>query len=185
MSFESAFKEAVRKLRDAERKKLLNDFVVIGAIALSRVATIRSTGDIDFAIKVDPAKTKELASFLRGESREGDIGDPLAGCLTFRAGKGVHRVNIQLVRFHKGLEEVAFMDSAHQTVRGTKIPFASWQALLILKLFAGSALDLEDAEGILRFNSCSKKELKRLETIAQKLRLSRRFTKIVERARAG
>jgi len=181
MDFAEAFKEAVKKLKEAKKKKLLDEFVVIGAIALSRVATVRSTADIDFAVRVDKARAKKLADFLNGESREGDIYDPLAGCIAFTTGKGTGKVNIQLIRFHKGLEDAAFMEATEQTINGQKIPFASWKGLLILKLYAGSPVDLSDAESILKFNSCSGKELQKLEKAVQKLRLSQRLSSLLKR----
>ena len=87
-------------------------------------------------------------------------------------------MNIQLIQFPKGIEEAAFLEFETQKVKGAQVPFASWIGLLTLKLYAGSPLDLQDAQSIVDSKRCSAREFERVEALASKLRLSGRLSKL-------
>jgi len=181
MNFQAALIESVKQLKKVQSKGLLDDFLIIGAFALARVANPRATGDIDFAIRTK-SKLSDIARALKGKARMGDLSDPLLGCITFNVGKS-NPVPIQLIQFPPAIEEAAFWDAETKTFAKTKVPFASAKALLLLKLYAGSPLDLQDAENILRISPPNKAVLSELRTHATRLRLSRRLEKVLVAAK--
>ena len=177
--FEAALKQAIAKFEQAKESGLLENFALIGGLAVSRWSKPRATVDIDLAIALGNSQLEELADFFEGEFRKGDIRDPLQGSITFQITSESGAIPVQALQFPKSWEEVAFHDVDSQTLEGVNLPIVDWKALVLLKLYAGSALDLQDAENILATVSPKKSDLEHLKNKAQTLRVSRKLEKIL------
>lgn len=178
--FEKALKAALKKLRSAQQKGLLTDFVLIGGLAVSRWATPRATNDIDFAIQLDEADPQELADYLEGNYIRGALNDPLLGSISFQTKVAADNdVPVQLLQFPPAWEKAAFAHAAEQRLDQLKIPMIDWRSLVLLKLYAGSPLDLEDARRILEATRPSKAELVELKKRATALRVSRKLGRVL------
>jgi len=87
-------------------------------------------------------------------------------------------IPIQLIQFPKAWEDMAFEEIDLQVVDDIEQRFVTWQTLLLLKLYAGSALDLQDAADILTQVDPSRSELEQLEQLAVRLRVAKRLEKL-------
>lgn len=85
---------------------------------------------------------------------------------------------MQLIQFPKGLEDVAFLEMELKKIADTEIPFASPKALILLKLYAGSPLDLQDAQQIAIQNDFSSTDFESIKKLASKLRVPGRLKKL-------
>jgi hypothetical protein len=179
---EKAFIQSALILEQLKEKKLLGDYAIIGAFALARVATPRATGDIDYAIKRGSASLDGIAQHVSGVSRIGELNDPLAGTVSFEVESDGVQWPVQLIEFPKGWERIAFEGIEIQEVGRVAQRFVSPKALILLKLYAGSALDLSDARQILELTELTEEELSELHTLATRLRVNQRLQKILPRA---
>ncbi len=59
---EREFKEIVGVLKEAKRRKYIQDFALTGAIALSALTQPRATRDIDFIISIEKSQPLALKS---------------------------------------------------------------------------------------------------------------------------
>jgi len=178
--FKKALLSAVALLEEQKIKNHIEDFAIIGGIALARVAQPRATLDIDFVIKLKKLNLNELALELEATARKGSISDPLEGTISFSIKEKSVNIPIQLIQFPKTWEKIALQGIQITKFDKKEIPFASWKALLLLKLYAGSFQDLEDAKSILKENKHSKIELKELLKAASNLRVSKRLKRVLE-----
>lgn len=176
--FQQALIQSSTQLRKLKEDEAIGDFAIIGAFALARVAIPRATGDIDYIIKPGSQTLDNIAKQLGGKARRGDLSEPLVGVVSHALSDKSAPIPIQLIQFPKAIEDISMQDIVLQTVSDVAIPFVSWKSLLILKLYAGSALDLEDAFHILRAVNCSPKQYEEIETLSQRLRLLGRFKKV-------
>ncbi len=181
--FELALKTAIAKLRAAKAEQLLEDFALIGAFAVSRWATPRATGDIDFVISSSKNKLPELASFCAGELRLGDVKDPLLATISFEINDENGAIPIQLVVLPPSWEKIALLDVLEEDLGEMIVPIVNWPALVLLKLYAGSALDLQDAKNVLLSVDPSETALQPILQTAKSLRVDRRMTKLIREIR--
>ena len=173
--FERALKAAVEKLEEAKNTSLLSDYALIGGLAASRWGYPRATGDIDFACDLKNENREKLANHLFAELRiSSDFSDPLEATLSFVEGK----IPVQLIQFPPNWTEVCFKETEIKVVGDVRVPIVSWQALLLLKLYAGGAIDLKDAISILQVVAPSDSELDSLMGVAERLRVSKRLMKL-------
>lgn len=175
--FAKALAEAVRRLRKLSQTGELSAFALIGGLAVSRWSEPRATGDLDFAIKLGSLSLEDLAARLKGKHRVGDIRDPLEGSVTFYVSKEAS-VPVQLVQFPPAWEEIALHDLKEHSLDALSIPIADWKAIVLLKLYAGGALDLEDARKILYVMGTEEADLSYIRKKAAALRVSKRLAKI-------
>ena len=103
MNFQDNLVESAKSLDTIKEKGIIEDFVLIGALALARVSVPRATADIDYAIRLGQQSLDEVAVSLKGKATHGDISDPLLGCITSSIGKSAPPIPIQLIQFPKGL----------------------------------------------------------------------------------
>ena len=179
MTFQEALVWSASKLTEAKADGLLCDFAIIGGLALARVAVPRATADIGYIVRLGEAALTPLAERLKGTARTGDASDPLLGAITFHAEHGNGLIPVQLIQFPAAWERIAFQDVQMQTVAGAQLPFVSWRTLLLLKLYAGSPLDLQDAEHILLMADGTDAELTELRKMAARLRISSRLSRLL------
>jgi hypothetical protein len=57
-------------------------------------------------------------------------------------------VPVQLIVLQPNWAQVAFKDVERLNVIGCSVPVVNWQALVLLKLYAGGPVDLQDARNI-------------------------------------
>lgn len=62
---EKEFKEVVRILNEAKKLKLINDFALTGALALSALSQPRATRDIDFLVTIDKENIGRFVEWLK------------------------------------------------------------------------------------------------------------------------
>lgn len=177
--FENSIKVAIARLHDAKEKRLLADFTLIGGFAVSRWSIPRATTDIDFAIVAEDERLPELAAYLQGELRKGDVRDPLLASITYTENDENGPIPIKLLQFPLSWEREIFTDIERQAFAGVELPIIGWISLVLIKLYAGGALDLQDARNILRINSPTKREKAELQKRASSLRVSKKLEKIL------
>ena len=176
--FKQALIAAHKKLSRLKASGEIYDFALIGAMALSIYAEPRSTADIDFAFYPINDLNK-IAKVLGGSANVGDIFDPLAGVVSFPVNIGKRTVNIQCIRFHPAIETICFEDINEIKFDKIKLRTVSPSTLILLKLYAGSALDLEDAQKVLRAGVVKGTALAMLKRKAQALRLTSRLNAVL------
>lgn len=62
---EKEFKEVVRTLNEAKKFKLIDDFALTGALALSALSQPRATRDIDFLVTIDKENIGRFVEWLK------------------------------------------------------------------------------------------------------------------------
>jgi len=175
--FQEALNEANKKLLSAKQGGFLRSFAIIGGLAVARWGQPRMTQDIDFVVSLADRSLEELAVYLSGKATIGGLQDPLLGAITFMHQAEEVSVPIQLIQFPPAWEEVAFQDVEEEKINKLLLPFVSWKALILLKLYAGGAQDIEDIKAVLKINQPKEKELVELLKQAESLRVDRRLEK--------
>jgi hypothetical protein len=189
--FKNALFDSSSHLRHLKEQEKISAFALIGAFAVSRWARPRATADIDYVFRLGSLSAHELAIELSGQWKQGNLGDPLLGVIEYSQRAYVEDnatrddntgvVPIQLVLLPPAWEEIALYDLSDIDIDGTQIPIADWKALVLLKLYAGSALDLEDARSILSEVEMTEVEKDYLTKKATRLRISRRLDRVLGR----
>jgi len=163
--FQHLLQTTVEELYRAKAARVLEDFVLIGGLAVSAWGSPRATADIHFAVKV--ADPKGLTSFLSQCSYlAGEPRDPLDG--VFR----LHGDAVQLVCFPPKLTQLVFSDPVEVTLDAITIPVISLESLIIIKLYAGGPQDLLDVQSLVAKVSGDSKRLESLKSLAARYGLS-------------
>ena len=76
-------------------------------------------------------------------------------------------ISLQLVSLPPPLTELVFGHIETLSVLEYSVPVASWQVLIILKLYAGGPHDLLDVHQILKVRQPQAKDLQDIESMAQ------------------
>lgn len=178
-SLEDIISKVVFKLDSAKENNLLSQYALIGGMAVARWGIPRATMDFDFFISLDRNKIPDLANYLKGTYKIGSIQDPLVATITLELNDDIGKLPVELIVFPNkwdGLmcESVDIID-----FEGIRLNILNWKALILLKLYAGSARDLEDARGVLQVQSPSSKELEWLKTKSNSFRVSKKLAKIL------
>lgn len=177
--FEAALKTAIKRLNRAKKSGLLDNFCLIGGLAVSGWSQPRATMDIDFLAQIPHGAHEQLATALSGIYRRGDISDALMGTISFVQRAGKISVPIQLIELPPSWEREVVSGVVTRSIGGIKVPLINWQELVLIKLYAGGPLDLEDARNILTSVGPSKAEYARLVERAAALRVSRKLSKVM------
>lgn len=175
---ESALKAAVKRLHGAKKSGLLDNFCLIGGLAVSGWSQPRATMDIDFLVQIPRGAHEQLATAVSGVYRRGDISDALMGTISFIQKAGRTPVPIQLIELPPSWEREVVAGIITRSIGGVKVPLINWRELVLIKLYAGGPLDLEDARSILANVKPSKSEYTRLMERATALRVSRKLAKV-------
>ena len=178
--FEQALIESARKLADAKKQGLLQAFALIGGWAAARWGIIRATADVDYFVSYGDANRKELASFLGGRFRKGDVSDPLVSTISYDERAGGVATPIQLIEFPPAWERIALHQISKTKIGRQTLPIVDKKALVLLKLYAGGPVDLEDAKALMRMMSANVSAKRYIETKARSLRVSKRLAAITK-----
>lgn len=176
--YKEALAKSSRKLLGLSEQNLIVDYALIGGFAISTYLEPRATADIDFAISAPLENLDTIAQRLDGKAHRGDIYDPLSATISFALGSSNSAVPVQLILFHKAIEQIIFVKKNFITVNKVEVPVAHPRALLLLKLYAGGPVDLNDAEQLNKHASLSKDDRKYIESKARSLRLLNRLKKV-------
>lgn len=177
--FEAIVKKTVKSLYRAQKEGLLKDFALIGAFAVARWGIPRATGDLDFIITIDESNRASFANALGAIYRKGSVRDPLAAVFELSVPAARGAVQVQLIQFPPSWEKAVFADIHIEKLDGIKIPIVGWQALVLLKLYAGGPTDLNDAVSVLKTTAPNKSDIEKLKTKAQGLRVSKKLEKLL------
>ncbi|MFZ5863689.1 MAG: hypothetical protein ACOYXR_12700 [Nitrospirota bacterium] len=146
--FRQALEEIVRRLEQAKTYGLLRAYALIGGLATGAWGSPRATHDIDFAVAATGDNTK-LAQALGARFRSGGPDDPLPGVFSLSIKSGGDSVPVQLVVLPPRWTDLVLNHVQPATVFDSPVPVVSWQALVLLKLYAGGPQDMTDARAIL------------------------------------
>ncbi|MDH5429710.1 MAG: hypothetical protein OEZ57_10140 [Nitrospirota bacterium] len=178
--FQDALNQIIAKLEQAKSQELLQDFGLIGGLAIAAWGTPRATQDIDFAIALGGAQPLALANFLGGTYEAGDQDDPLRGVFRVQSTGDTHQIPIQLVMLPSVWSPVLFSEVQKLELAHTLIPIVSWQALLLLKLYAGGPKDMLDAHTLFTHQQSQPLAQEHVTTMAQKVGLMKEWNAFVK-----
>lgn len=127
---------------------MLRSYALIGGFAVSAWGVARATQDIDLAVALGPSEPQALAEYLEATYEPGDIDDPLRGVFRLNLTCEGQSVPVQLIVLPSNWADIAFRGVETVKTLGCSVPVVSWQALVLLKLYAGGPVDLQDARSI-------------------------------------
>ena len=179
--FQEALTQIVRKLEDAQKGGLLRGYGLIGGLALAAGGVMRATEDIDFAVAVGAGAMPKLASALGGQYRAGGEDDPLLGVINTVVAAGGTTIPVQLVLLPQRWNEVLLSQVSVIPVHGCSVPVVSWQALVLLKLYAGGPQDLIDAQEVWAVRQPDAESVREVQSLADTLGLSGEFKTFIQR----
>lgn len=141
--------------------KLLNKlrvpYAIIGAFAASFYGVVRASLDADAVISIgkNEKKLTKLLSFFKKEAlktkiRQGDFSDPIR-CVINIEDKFKNRVD--LLMGISGMTEDLFDRVVTASFLKTKIKIVGIEDFIAMKIFAGSAKDMQDAIGVLEVST--------------------------------
>jgi hypothetical protein len=146
--FSKALNHIINRLAQAQKARLIHSYALIGGFAVSAWGIARSTQDIDLAVALGTSAPQALATYLGAENESGGIDDPLQGLFSLSLKSEGQDVPVQLIVLPSKLAVVAFNGIATLTVLGYSVPVVNWQALVLLTLYAGAPVDLQDARSV-------------------------------------
>ncbi|MBH0203036.1 MAG: hypothetical protein HP496_12285 [Nitrospira sp.] len=115
---------------------------------MSAWGVARATEDIDLAVALGTSDPQALAAHLGATYEPGGIDDPLRGVFKLSLKCEGQEVPVQLIVLPSKMAAIAFNGVETLTVLGYSVPVVNWQALVLLKLYAGGPVDLQDARSI-------------------------------------
>lgn len=179
--FQEALHDIVARLARARTQGLLEQFALIGGLAVSVWAEPRATRDLDFAVALQAGSPQLLADFLHGTYRAGEPGDPLRGVITASSGMDERTIPVQLIFLPRSLSAVVFERMHDVTVLGGVVPVVAWEPLVLLKLYAGGPRDLLDAKQICATQAPDAGALAFVATLAKRAGLSEEWDQFQHR----
>lgn len=170
--FRQALIEIIRRLDQARERKLVQSYALVGGFAVSIWGTPRATRDIDLAVALGAADPSLLAAHLEASYHPGDQDDPLRGVFRVELPVGEQAVPVQLIVLQPRWTDVVFRRVETLSVLGCSVPVVNWLSLVLLKLYAGGPVDLQDARDIVAVRRPSPAERADLATQADALGLA-------------
>jgi len=170
--FQNALTSIIAQLRQAKDQGLLQDFGLVGGLAMAAWGNPRATQDIDFAIALGAAQPFQLAKFLGGTYEEGGLDDPLRGVFRVHCSEMMQQIPVQLIMLPSVWSPVLFHHIPNLELDHNLIPVVSWEALLLLKLYAGGPKDLLDAQTLFEHQQPDSVAQKHIATMAESVGLT-------------
>jgi hypothetical protein len=165
--FQETLAEILSRLEKAQSRGLLSGYALIGGFAVSAWGVPRATQDFDFAITIGDADPQMLTTFIGGRYQAGEPDDPLRGVVTVSIEVAHEPVSLQLVCLPSPLTELAFRHLETLSVLECSVPVVSWQALIILKLYAGGLHDRLDVHQLLKVRQPQAKDIQDIAAMAK------------------
>ena len=153
------------------------EYVVVGGFANNIYGVIRSTGDIDLLIKIEPKDPVAFVQFLKEMDLMADL-DDLEIALNEKSHfsavdrKTLFRLDIKGI--YTEMDKRTLEKRRSVDYNGTMIYFASPEDTIANKLFFGSPQDILDAEGIY-LRQYPSLDMNRLEQTCDFLKVRRKF----------
>jgi hypothetical protein len=179
--FAQALTEIVRRLDDAKARLLFDRYALIGGFAVSAWGVPRATYDVDFALALGSSDSATLSRFLHAEFRPCKPNDPVRGVFRTNVTVGDLSVPVQLVLLPPVWNVLLFQDVTSLPVFGCTVRVVSWQALILLKLYAAEPQDLLDAQQILTVRQPTQAEREVVGALAAKVGLSAEWQALISR----
>lgn len=179
--FQEALAQIVTRLEEARTRGLVTAYALIGGHAVSAWGVPRGTRDLDFAIAVGSTEPSALAAFVGGSYQAGETDDPLRGVIRAFAGLEGERIPVQLIILPADLTAMILKNIEVLTLMGCRVRAVNWQALIVLKLYAGGPHDLLDAEQIMAVQHPTPQQLTALEEMAEQVGLSKDWKLFLKR----
>jgi hypothetical protein len=163
---------------------------VFGAQAAIVHGAARLTADVDATIDVGEHSVAELTRALsrRGfEPRIDDVDEFVARTRVFPAIHRATQMGVDLVLAGTGIEELFFERSQRHVMEGVKIPVASPEDVVAMKVLAGRNKDLDDVSAIVAAQGSAldltliRDTLRDLETALDRSDLVRLFEAVLAR----
>ncbi len=170
--FGQALTEIVRRLDEARAQHLLDQYALIGGLAVAAWGVPRATHGLDFAVALGSADPTALSRSLNARFEAGEDDDPLRGVFQTTVTIESVSIPIQIIILPAAWNAIIFKDVQPLSVYGREIPVVSWQSLVLLKLYAGAPQDLLDAQQILAVRESSQAEKQVVTTLADRVGLS-------------
>lgn len=167
--FSQALIETLGRLDRARAQGLVQSYVLVGGFAVSAWGVTRATRDIDLAVALGGSDPAGLATHLGADYRPGNPDDPLRGVFRMEVHVGGQVVPVQLIVLPQKWTELVFRGVETLSVLDCRVPVVNWQALVLLKLYAGGPTDLQDARNIVAVRQPSPAERKALVAQAEAL----------------
>jgi hypothetical protein len=167
--FKEALAHILSQLEGARSHGLLQDYALIGGFAVSTWGIPRATQDIDFAVAIGAVDPQRLAEFMDGRYEPGEADDPLRGVVHATIDVGPEAVSVQLVLFPPVLTTLTFRHIETVSILEQEVPVVSWQALVLLKIYAGGPQDKLDARQILALRNPHPDDLRTIAEMADSL----------------
>lgn len=128
------------------------EYAVIGAMAAAVYGSVRATVDADALVSVSQSALAGLEKSLRKaglevELRRGDAEDPIPALLAIN---DRHGNRVDLLAGLRGLDPDALKRAITLTLSGRPLRIIGREDFIAMKCFAGSPLDLADAEEAIR-----------------------------------
>lgn len=149
---EKEFKEIVKVLKEAKRRKYIQDFALTGALALSALTQPRATMDIDFLVSVEKGKIPFFVDWLKS-SKEYTFTKHHIGRSKDRI-KDLIEVPLgstwtdMIIAAHDVEKEAISSGIVLQAYKNLKLKVVRPEHLIILKLLAGSQQDFIDSANL-------------------------------------
>lgn len=167
---------------------------VFGAQAAILHGVTRLTGDVDVTVDLGPRATPALVGALAQAGFDLRVSDADGFVESTRVLPLVHRstrIPVDVVLAGPGLEELFFSRVEARSIGGVRVPVASAEDVVTMKVLAGRAKDLDDVAAIVRAHGPSldlehvRTTLGRLEAALSRSDLISELNRVVARAGRG
>lgn len=180
--FSQALTYIVTRLDQAQRARLLASYALIGGFAVSAWGVARATQDIDLAVALGTSNPQTLADDLGATYEAGGLDDPLRGVFRLSIRGNGHDVPVQLIMLPSAFAALAFENIERLTIGECSVPVVNWKALVLLKLFAGGPVDLQDARHIVAVRKPNERDRQELLTRGDTLGLGQEVRALLDTA---
>lgn len=181
--FQDALTHIIARLDEARARGLLDQYALIGGLAVSVWAEPRATQDLDFAVALRAGSPQALASFLQGTYQPGEPGDPFQGVIATSSGPSEGPVPVRVIFLPAKLSALVFEHLHHAKLLGCDVPIVSWKALVLLKLYAGGPREVLDAQQIFEAQSPTSSGFADLRALAQRIDLVEEWEEFLKQVR--
>jgi hypothetical protein len=178
--FPQALSQIISRLDQAREKELIHAYALVGGFAVSAWGVARATQDIDLAVALGTSEPKALAAYLGATYEQGDTDDPLRGVFRLLLKIEGVEVPVQLIVLRPKWADELFQGVETVKVLGCAVPVVNWQSLVLMKLYAGGPVDLQDARSIIAVQKPNTVERKSLIARAGVLGLAQEILSLLD-----
>jgi len=173
--FAEALQDILGRLETARQQGLLRGYALVGGLAVAAHQVPRATRDIDFVVALAGATPVEVANLLQATYRPGEPDDPLVGVFELRISTAYLPIPVQLLLLPSPWSEVVLEGVEELNLAGQAVPVATWDRLLLLKLYAGGPTDILDAQGLWAAARPDSDTVEKLGKLAKRVGLGTEF----------